>query len=106
MTNRQRVIAAVKDKAPQRLRDEIAYYLDTYSDAAGYDEANALRDALNFAEANYDRAMARACIDVLIAAGFYRPRRGEVVTMGRDRAPTRGGVKYDCVSSWCEWIRG
>lgn len=105
MTNRQKVIAAVKTKATQRLRDEIGYYLDTYSDTPGYDEADALNDALNFAEANYDRAMTRACTDVLIAAGLYRPRRGEVVIMGRDRSPVRGGVKYDCVSSWYEWIQ-
>lgn len=106
MTNRQRVIAAVKAKAPKRLRDEIAYYLDTYSDAEWYDEADALNDALNNAEANYDRAMVRDCIDLLIVVGFYQPRDGEVVVMGRDRAPTRGGVKYDCVDSWYEWIQG
>lgn len=106
MTNRQKTIAAIKANANQKLRDEIGYYLDTYSDTEGYDEADALNDALNHAEANYDRAMVRACTDVLIAAGFYQPRTGEVVVMGRDRAPTRGGVKYDCVSSWFEWILG
>lgn len=106
MTNRQKAVAAVEAHASQKLRDEIDYYLDTYSDAEWYDEADALHDALNHAEANYDRAMARDCIDVLIAVGFYQPRRGEVVTMGRDRAPTRGGVKYDCVDSWYEWIQG
>lgn len=105
MTNRQKVVAAIKANASRKLSDEIGYYLDTYSDTDGYDEADALNDALNFAEANFDRAMVRVCNDVLIAAGFYEPRTGEVVVMGRDRAVTRGGVKYDCVSSWYEWIQ-
>ena len=105
MTNSQRTIAAIKAHASQRLRDEIGYYLDTYSDALGYDEADAMNDALNHAEANDDKPMVRDCIDVLIAVGFYRPRTGHAVVMGRDYAPVRRGVKHDCVSSWYEWIQ-
>jgi hypothetical protein len=104
MTNRQRVIDAYNATATKRLRDEVAYYMDTYSDAEGYDIADALNDALNHAEANYDKPMARDCIDVMIAAGFYRPRTGDVVIMGRDRSPVRKGTRYDCETAWCLWI--
>lgn len=106
MTNRQRVISAIRHAMQRRakLREEIAYYMDTYSDTEGYDEADALNDCLTFAEANDDRSMARACNDVLIEAGYYEARTGEVKVMGRDRSPVRKGVRYDCVAAWCEWI--
>lgn len=106
MTNRQRVIEAVKASTSKKLRDDIDYYLDSYSDTPGYDEADALNDCLNFAEASNERGMIRTCIDILIAAGYYRPRDCGVFVMGRDRSPTRGGVRYDCVDAWCIWIDG
>jgi hypothetical protein len=52
MTNRQRVTDAYIADATARLRDEVAYFMDTYSDKDGYDIADALNDALNHAEAN------------------------------------------------------
>jgi Golgi nucleoside diphosphatase len=104
MTNRQRIADAYKATATKRLRDEVTYYLDTYDDTEGFDVADALYAALNHAEANYDKPMAKDCIDVMIAAGFYRPRTGEVVTMGRDRSPVRNGKRYDCETAWCLWI--
>jgi hypothetical protein len=106
MTNRQRVTDAYIAAATARLRDEVAYFMDTYSDTEGYDIADALNDALNHAEANYDKPMARDCTNVLIAAGYYKPRVGEVVIMGRDRSPVRKGVRYDCEAAWCVWIDG
>lgn len=106
MTNRLAVMQAAHAHASDRLREEIAYYIETYSDNPDYDVADAVHDALNHAEANDDRPMVRDCIDVLIAAGFYRPRTGEVVIVGRDRSPVRGGVRYDCVASWWQWIDG
>lgn len=106
MTNRQRVADAYHAAATKRLREEVGYYMDTYSDTVGYDVADALHDALNHAEGNDDKPMIRDCIDVLIAAGYYEPRTGEVVIMGRDRSPVRKGVRYDCVDAWCIWIEG
>jgi hypothetical protein len=106
MTNRQRVISATQYamRRSKLLRDEIGYYLDTYSDTPGYDVADALNDCLNLAEANDEPRLVRVCIDVLIEAGLYEPRTGEVVIMGRDQSPVRKGVRYDCVEPWCEWI--
>lgn len=106
MTNRQRVIDAYHATATERLREEVAYYMDTYCDIEGYDVADAVHDALNHAEASDDKPMIRDCINVLIAAGYYEPRTGEVVTMGRDRSPVRKGVRHDCVDAWCIWIEG
>jgi hypothetical protein len=106
MTNRQRVISATQYamRRSKLLRDEIGYYLDTYSETPGYDVADALNDCLGFAEANDERGLARVCIDVLIESGLYEPRTEEVVIMGRDRSPVRKGQRYDCVAAWCEWI--
>jgi hypothetical protein len=106
MTNRQKVIAAIKSTATERVKGEIEYYMDTYSEFAGYDEADALNDALTLAEDNGDKSVSRDCINVLIAAGYYTPRScmDTVVTMGRDRAPVRKGRRYDCVEAWCLWI--
>lgn len=106
MTNRQRVIDAYHATATKRLRDEVDYYLDTYSDTEGYDVADAVNDAINFAESNDDKPLVRDGINVLIAAGYYEPRTGEVTTTGRDRSPVRKGVKYDCVAAWSVWIDG
>lgn len=106
MTNRQRVIAAIKAHHSEKLHEEVAYYTETYCETEGYDYADALHDALNFAEHSGDKALARVCVDVLILAGFYEPRRDEVVTMGRDRAPIRNGIRYDAATSWHEWING
>lgn len=106
MTNRQRVIDAYNATATTRLRDEVAYYMDTYCDTDGYGLDDALHDAQNHAEANDDKPMIRDCINVLIAAGYYEPRTGEVAIMGRDRSPVRSGVRYDCVDAWCIWIEG
>lgn len=106
MTNRQRVISATRYAMQRRakLREEIAYYLDTYSDTEGYDEADALADALNHAEGNCDKPMIRDCINVMIESGFYQPRDLSTVVMGRDRAPVRHGMRYDCETAWCLWI--
>lgn len=104
MTNRQKVRQAFESKATQRLRDEVAYFMDTYSDSPQYMIADAINDALNHAEANDDKPMARDCINVLIAAGYYEPRDLSTVVMGRDRAPVRKGMRYDCVEAWCVWI--
>ena len=104
MTNRQRVTDAYYAVATKRLREEVTYYMDTYCDTEDYDIADALNDALNLAEGNGDKPMIRDCINVLIAAGYYRPRTGEVMMMGRDRSPVRKGVRYDCVTAWCLWI--
>ena len=109
MTNRQRVADAYNATATKRLRDEVDYYTDTYSDVPlyeDYDVADALHDGLNNAEANDDKPMIRDCINVLIAAGYYEPRTGEVAIMGRDRSPVRKGVRYDGVGAWCIWIDG
>jgi len=106
MTNRQRVRQAFDATATRRLRDEVDYYLDAYSGDPRYMVADAVMDAMKHAEANGDRPMARDCISVLIEAGYYRPRTGEVVIAGRDRAPVRKGVRYDSVEAWCKWIEG
>ena len=106
MTNRQRVIDAYEATATKRLREEVGYFTDTYSDDDDYSVADAVNDALNHAEANNDKPMARDCIDVLIKAGYYEPRTGEVLITGRDRSPVRKGVRYDCVDAWCIWIDG
>jgi hypothetical protein len=106
MTNRQRVIDAYHAVATKRLRDEVDYYMDTYSDDPRYMVADAINDAFSHAEANDDKPMVRDCINVLIAAGYYEPRTGEVVTTGRDRSPVRKGVRYDCVDAWRIWIEG
>jgi hypothetical protein len=105
MTNRERVEAAIEQHATQRLRDELDYFLDGDRDY-DYDICDALDDALGFAEREKDRAVERNAIDVLIAAGYYEPRDCATVTSGRDRSPTRGGVKYDCVAAWAAWIGG
>jgi hypothetical protein len=108
MTNRQRVISAIRSMyLDGRLLDEIGYYLDTYSDMdghEGYDEADALNDCLRFAEHNDEKDLVRACVGVLVEVGFYKPRDRETVVMGRDGSPLLGGVRYDCDSAWCEWI--
>lgn len=104
MTNRQRVTDAYIATATKRLREEVAYFMDTYCDTEGYEIADAVNDSLNHAEGNEDKPMIRDCINVLIAAGYYEPRTGEVVMMGRDRSPVRKGVRYDCVTAWCLWI--
>lgn len=104
MTNRQRIADAYKATATKRLRDEIAYYLDTYEDIEGFDVADALAAALNHAEANDDKPMARDCINVMIAAGYYQPRNLSTVVTGRDRSPVRHGMRYDCETAWCLWI--
>ena len=106
MTYRQRVIDAYNATATKRLRDEVAYYMDTYSDEPGFDVADAVNAALNFAESSDDKPLARDCINVLIAAGYYEPRDLSTVVMGRDRAPVRKGMRYDCVAAWCVWIDG
>lgn len=103
-TNREKVAAAVKQNAGKRLLSEIEYYLETFSDAELYETADAFHDAMSLAEGNGERSLVRNCVDVLIAAGFYVPRRGEVVISGRDQSPTRGGVKYDAAAPWCVWI--
>jgi hypothetical protein len=105
MTNRQRVIEAYEAKATKRLREEVDYFMDTYFDEAGYDTAEAVNDAMRLAERSGDRSTARDCINVLIEAGYYQPREGEVAIMGRDRAPVRKGVRYDCADAWCVWIK-
>jgi hypothetical protein len=104
MTNRQRVHDAFKESATCRLREEVDYFMDTYSDDGDYSVADAVHDALNHAEANSDKPMIRDAINVLIAAGFYRPRTGEVVIMGRDKSPVRNGVRHDCEDAWILWI--
>jgi hypothetical protein len=106
VNNRQRVIDAYNATATNLLRDEVGYYMDTYSDAEGYDVADAINDALNLAEMNGEKTMARDCVNVLIAAGYYAPRTGEVAIMGRDRAPVRCGIRFDCVDPWAVWIEG
>jgi hypothetical protein len=106
MTNRKRVTAAIEQHATQRLRNELDYYMDGDREYA-YDIADALSDALDYAEREKDRAMARNAIDVLIAAGYYQPRAAGAdgwSTAGRDRSPVRKGVRYDCVAAWCVWI--
>lgn len=104
MTNRQRIANAYTATATKRLRDEINYYLDTYDDTEGFDVADALCAALNFAQANNDKPMARDCINVMIAAGYYQPRDLSTVVAGRDRSPVRHGMRYDAETAWCLWI--
>ena len=110
MTNRELVIAAVEDEMTRgtALGSECEAMLDTWTgepDCDGWDAADAFRDTWSIAEDNRDRRLVRACIDLTIRLGYYQPRTGEVmIAGGRDRSPIRGGQRYDCVASWCEWI--
>ena len=103
MTNRERLEAAIKDEVTRqtKLGKEIEWGVEALS---SHDPVDAFDHTLDVAEGNGDRAIARACTDVLIKVGYYRPRRDEVVTMGRDRSPVRKGVRYDCAAAFCEWI--
>lgn len=107
MTNRQRVIDAIARRAGRRLADELEYQTEANgNETPGYDQADALWDAMRFAEVSGDRSLGRVVVDVLIDAGFYRPRTDEVAICGRDRAPVRRGVRYDEVDDWQKWING
>lgn len=103
MNNRERLEAAIRDELERqtKLGKEIEWGVDALS---SHDPVDAFDHAMDVAEHNGDRPIVRACTDLLIKVGYYRPRRGEVVTMGRDRSPVRNGVRYDCVAAFCEWI--
>jgi len=109
MTNAERLLAAIDATPAGRLAEEIDFLLDAWADdpeAEGMNRADAFWDVATAARHNGDRGLSRACDDVLIAAGYYRPRPAgtEVATTGRDRAPARGGVRFDAEMSWGEWI--
>lgn len=105
MTNRQRVLDAVSRRTSRRLADELEYQTEANGDdSPTYDKADALWDALRFSVVAGDRPLERLVVDVLIDAGFYRPRKGEVEICGRDRAPVRKGVRYDEADDWGKWI--
>lgn len=105
MTNRQRVLSAIARRTSRRLADELEYQTEANGDdSPTYDRADALWDALRFASVAGDKRLERLVIDVLIDAGYYRPRDGEVEVCGRDRAPVRKGVRYDEVGDWGKWI--
>lgn len=105
MTNRQRIIDAINRCKSRRLAQELEYQTEANGcDSDRYDQADALWDASRFADITGDRALGKVCVDVLIAAGYLRPRTGEVAMYGRDRAPVRRGVRYDEVDDWGKWI--
>ena len=107
MNNRQRLIETISNaRLPRRLASEIEWKLDVDRDEP-YDAADALCDVLLDAEDDENRTLVTACVDVLIAAGYYQPRspNAEVChSGGRDRAPVRKGVKYDCEQDLSSWI--
>lgn len=91
----------------ERLREEVAYTLEVWRDdpeCGECDEADAFRHVHHLAESEGDRPLARLCVDVLIEAGYYRPRRPGTVICGRDQAPVRNGVRYDPEEAWCVWF--
>jgi hypothetical protein len=110
MTNRDRLEAAVLDEVRRqtKLGQEVEYLLDAFESS---DPCDAFDHALsvvrhNVARHNGDRPLLRAAVDLLIAVGYYRPRPAgeEVVTLGRDRAPVRRGVRYDADLTLEEWL--
>lgn len=108
-TNRERIRNMVHDEISlgTPLGKELDYIIEVWADdpdCTSHDYADAFDHVLTVAQDNRDRAMVRLCVDILIRAGFYQPRRGSVTIMGRDRSPVRKGVRYDCVAPWCEWI--
>ena len=105
-TNRQRVLDAIASSTSKRLADELEYQSEANSDESPtYDAADALWDAVRFADVSGDKSLARVCAAVLIAAGYLAPRTGEVCVLGRDRSPVRTGVRYDDVGDWDTWIK-
>jgi hypothetical protein len=105
MTNRQRIIDAIERKASQRLRDELAYFLDVLEESGEpRDIATAFDDARSFAESNGEQAISRECVNLMIEVGYYQPRTETAVILGRDRSPRRGGVRFDSVSAWACWV--
>lgn len=110
MTNRELVDDAIKDEIARgtEIGVECEAWIEAWDDDAdceGHTLADAFRDAWSVAEDNGERRLIKACVDLMIRLGYYQPRTGEVmIAGGRDRSPIRGGQRYDCVASWCEWI--
>lgn len=109
MTNAERLLAVIDSAPASRLSEEIGCLTEAWADdpeADGMTRADAFWDVATAARHNGDRSLSRACDDVLIAAGYLRARMSgeEVVIAGRDRAPARGGVRFDADLSWGEWI--
>jgi len=105
MTNRQRLADVIESKATQRLRDEVAYFLDVAEESGEpRDVAAAFHDAAHFAESNGEQAISRECVNLLIEVGYYQPRTEDAVILGRDRSPRRGGIRFDSVSAWVCWV--
>ncbi len=109
MTNAERLLAAIDAAPASRLAEEIDYLTEAWADdpeAEGMTRADAFWDVATAARHNGDKSLARACDDAMIVAGFLRARVSgeEVVISGRDRAPARGGVRFDADLSWQAWI--
>jgi hypothetical protein len=110
-TNRERIRNIVWDEIGlgTPLGKELGHILEVWSgdpECQRRDYADAFDHALSVARHNRDRAIVRAADDILIAVGFYRQRRAEeeVLIAGRDRAPVRGGVRYDADLTLEEWL--
>jgi len=103
--NRDRLEAAVLDEVRRqtKLGQEIEYLLDALETS---DPCYAFDHALDVAEHNGERSLVRAAVDLLISVGYYLPRQAgvEVVTLGRDRAPVRRGVRYDADLTLQQWL--
>lgn len=109
MTNAERLFAVIDAAPASRLAEEIGYLTETWADdpeADGMTRADAFWDIATAARHNGDKSLSRDCDDALIAAGFLRARIAgqEMVIAGRDRAPVRGGVRFDADLPWVEWI--
>ena len=110
MTNRERLIAVLDERASPLLREEIAYTMQVWADdpdTVSEDRADAFLSVMDIAEDNGERKLVRECVDILIAAGYYTPRdpRAEVRFFGgRDRSPVRNGVRYDDGGGLAYWV--
>lgn len=105
MNNNYEVLNDLLARTKGILREEINIIIeDRPEDEEPETLVSAFLSVYDQAEDNNDRQLVKLCEDILIDAGYYRPRDNDVIFMGKDRAFSRHGIKYDPVSGLDHWL--
>lgn len=101
--NREKLLRELQNISPE-LKAELDYRMNDVGHEGEYDIVDAFEDAMDFAD-EQDAKLFNHIKQILISIGYVIPVDiKNVFSTGKKYWFIKGGVHYDCVCSWGQWI--
>lgn len=103
MNNREKIIAALQGVTGE-LKKELDFRMNDIEHEGEYDLADAFDDAIDYSDGHRPKLF-NTIKPILISVGYCIPVDiKRVSSTGRKFWFKKGGIYYDCVCSWEQWI--